>query len=158
MNSLITCFSLWQPWASLLALEEDVKPTETRGRAMPPHYIGQRIAIHAALKVVHLRNLDHALQDLCAELFGEDWHATLPRGAFVGSGVAASSVLMGTGPGGEPVNDRDRLCGNWAPGRFAWRFADRSPLRTPVPAKGSQGWWKTLPSQLPEIAHLRTKP
>lgn len=38
--------SLWQPWASLVAIE--VKPYETRHWAPPKELIGQTIAIHAA--------------------------------------------------------------------------------------------------------------
>jgi len=41
--------SLWQPWASLIAV--GVKPYETRDWAPPAALIGQRIAIHAAKKV-----------------------------------------------------------------------------------------------------------
>ncbi|KGT75815.1 hypothetical protein MA20_32000 [Bradyrhizobium japonicum] len=41
--------SLWQPWASLIAV--GAKPFETRHWAPPRELIGKRIAIHAAKKV-----------------------------------------------------------------------------------------------------------
>ena len=40
--------TLWQPWASLIAVL--IKLTETRGWPAPDALIGQRIAIHAALR------------------------------------------------------------------------------------------------------------
>lgn len=40
------CISLWQPWASLMALRE--KTIETRHWPLPERLIGQRMAIHAA--------------------------------------------------------------------------------------------------------------
>ena len=40
--------SLWQPYASLIAAK--VKPFETRHWPAQSHRIGQRIAIHAALR------------------------------------------------------------------------------------------------------------
>lgn len=36
----------------------------------------------------------------------------------------------------------ERLCGEYAPGRFAWILEDVEPLARPVPAKGMLGLWE----------------
>lgn len=33
------------------------------------------------------------------------------------------------------------ICGNYAPGRYAWILEDIEPLEQPIPAKGQLGIW-----------------
>ena len=49
MRALLA-ISLWNPWASLIAI--GAKPFETRSWAPPAKCIGQRIAVHAALRPI----------------------------------------------------------------------------------------------------------
>lgn len=39
------------------------------------------------------------------------------------------------------TNEREWLCGEYAPGRYAWLLEDVEPLDAPVPAKGHLGLW-----------------
>lgn len=50
----VPCVTLWQPWASLIAL--GVKTIETRSWRPPAKYVGQTIGIHAAKRQVRLHD------------------------------------------------------------------------------------------------------
>lgn len=39
-----------------------------------------------------------------------------------------------------PYN-RERLLGDYSPGRFAWVLQNPVMFKTPIPAHGKQGWW-----------------
>lgn len=49
----------------------------------------------------------------------------------------------------EWVNNFDEMCGDWSPGRYAWRGDHPAWLREPIPCRGGQGLW-TLPPELVE--------
>lgn len=126
--------SLWQPWASLaLADNPRLKLHETRH--WPTDYRGP-LAIHAAQKLV--TNLEPDLLDLLVDTFGGDWHRTLPRGRVLGvvqlTGCLPTDRL--------DVDAIDRLCGNFDPGRFAWRLEQPRLFDEPVAAKGRQGFFQ----------------
>lgn len=126
--------SLWQPWASLW-LVEGAKEHETRHWRYPVRLEGQRVLVHAAKRKPDAD--DPELNAICREHFGQDWVERLPRGAFIGS-----LVLAGCFPTEEVYpSESDEVCGNWAPGRFAWKGAERR-LGAPRPAIGRQGFWK----------------
>lgn len=132
-------FSLWQPWASLWIAPE-AKIHETR--SWSTKYRGW-LAVHAAKRKPEA-------------FFGEAWTEAsaiipatpgLPCGGIIG--LVDLIECVGTfSPG--PASDRDRLFGNWTPGRYAWR---RAPvlyrLARPVPCRGFQGIWNLDPSMLP---------
>lgn len=87
-----------QPWAHLAAL--GIKTIETRTRPAPAALIGQRIAIHAAVRPVdrgHLGEwlIDRNKRDGSWMRRGTlDASVRLPLGAVVGSAVLAASVPM----------------------------------------------------------------
>jgi hypothetical protein len=139
--------SLWQPWASAL-LVPDLKPHETRHWPCPARIIGQRVAIHAAKKVLpyDLFGENAERDEVINAAFGGPWRKTLPFGALIGTAVVASCRPMAPGLepcafGAVPAHDNDRLLGDWSGGRFAWRMADPIVFDTPIPTKGQQGWW-----------------
>lgn len=37
--------------------------------------------------------------------------------------------------------NRERLLGDYSPGRFAWVLQNPVMFKTPIPACGKQGWW-----------------
>jgi hypothetical protein len=133
--------SLHQPFASS-ALIPDLKPHETRHWAASASVIGQRVAIHAAIKPIGKNTVSEEACAVLAQSFGADWRTALPRGALVGSVIVADCRPMDcmVAPA-EPVHQNDYLLGVWGAGRFGWRLADPWILSKPVPWKGKQGWF-----------------
>lgn len=39
------------------------------------------------------------------------------------------------------LDNRERLLGDYSPGRFAWVLQNPVMFKTPIPAHGKQGWW-----------------
>lgn len=150
-GELLRALSLWQPWASLVALGH--KRVETRG--YPPSRLGlaagEVFAIHAAKNrsSVHLATFDEF-----DEAFRESGLAPddLPLGALVATarllrwdqvrdderrtlarlGVAAPDV------------DRELRFGDYAPGRWAWLLGDVRPIDSPVAVRGRQGLFRVV--------------
>ncbi len=153
--------TLWQPYASLIAI--GAKPFETRSYPPPAKLIGQRIAIHAAVKPIQAvwRMLPRAVREAIALAFARagitDPLEFLPHGA-----VVCTAVLAGAYECDGPLPDRasvavrrwtsgseprrsiaiDPFGGDYSPGRWAWLLTDVEPLPQPLPAKGKQGWWE----------------
>lgn len=149
----IKCISLWQPWASLVALGE--KRIETR--RWHPGYHGP-IAIHAA-KFYSMETAAFANSEPCRSVLrkhGLEW-GKLPRGAVVAvanlewcvlvdrfeaikqnqvEGLDAQIVAL---LDGWSLTDQERALGDFSFLRFAWLLADVRPLATPIPTKGRQG-------------------
>jgi hypothetical protein len=138
----VRAISLWEPWASLIAI--GAKRIETR--SWSTDYRGP-LAIHASKR-----------------LTGEQRRqSSEPRFASVlqAAGILPSNGLMPTlgpvlcivdlvaciptdnlvGLGGEVDVDSDEfLFGNYAPGRYGWKLANLRPI-DPLPFKGAQGFW-----------------
>lgn len=140
-------FSLWQPWATLMRLDE--KRFETR--SWSTSYRGL-VAIHASKNREEL--------ELCLEepfrsvLVAGGIHkiGNLPFGAFV-----AIAQLVSIYRTDDPDLGRDRArlggvheeaFGNYGPDRYAWFMTDLRPLAKPVPARGFQGLWTLEPAMV----------
>jgi len=133
--------SLWQPWATLIALGH--KRFETR--SWPTKYRGT-LAIHAT------KRMPDDVLDLVMEIDGflprgEDLVTSierLPRGA-----VVAVCELVDVFRMNDDVIERqtklELAVGDWRFGRFAWELANVQPLATPIPARGAQGLWEWTP-------------
>ena len=128
--------SLWQPWASLIAAR--IKIHETRHWPTPRALIGQRIAIHAAKKLVAAPGGD--LEELLIDQFGGHWVADLPRGAVVATATLAG--CYSTEQRMKWASREDVICGDWYPGRFAWHLTEVRPVDPSVPCRGAQGIWE----------------
>ena len=119
--------SLWQPWASAIAV--GVKKVETRH--WKTDYRGP-IAIHAAKRWDrHQREfaeIEYALGRLPARL---------PFGALVA--VATIKDCRPTEELEQEVGAIERLYGNFEPGRYGWILTDVRALPEPVPVTGRQG-------------------
>ena len=126
---IIPALTLWQPWASLVAV--GAKLYETRGKPAPRRLIGQRIAIHAAARTC-VTDLPQVILDDISAVLGSNWAATLPRGV-----VVCTTLLVDSRPAGEVIPDS---FGDYGPGRWAWRLDDVRPLSPCPPAKGQQSW------------------
>lgn len=157
----IRALTLHQPWASLVAW--GVKHYETRPR--PLSYRGP-LAIHAA-KAWDKRMADEAIALFEAlsrawphrswdmpdrMLLRADHDAARFHGCVVAVAdlVACERMVEGDSPGGplrdtigaDSVSEVERLCGDWRPGRYAYRLANVRRLETPFPARGKQGLWR----------------
>lgn len=149
--------SLWQPWASAIAL--GLKTFETRSWAAECP-AGTRIAIHASLRDVgdkappgkrtrgwwleHVKRATTAEAQTARAVFEQakifDW-CDLPLGAVVCTcelvAVHATEPLVERGA----VPPLECVWGNYAPGRYAWQLANVERLATPAPAKGWQNFF-----------------
>ena len=158
--------SLWQPWASLVAYE--VKPEETRSWMAPRGYWGQRIAIHAAKR---LMVLDHLPSDLRRAVIAHDL-TTPPYGAVVATAVLKecrqvpdprdlidpSSPLPGLEQTTRPAIEPNPY-GDFSPGRWIWYLTDIKRFDDPALARGRQGFWDwALPILTPTSAPPVTQP
>src|SRR5262245_17702507 len=144
MSKTIKALSLWQPYASLMAI--GAKKIETR--SWPTGYRGL-IAIHAAKK------WDADLADICyREPFLkvlkniQEWQghiggpSRLPRGCFVAVGRLTHCISTSDHPKLIPaIGTNEYHFGNYAPGRFMWVFDEIWKLSTPVYARGHQQLW-----------------
>jgi activating signal cointegrator 1 len=143
----VKALSLWQPWASAIALGH--KRIETRGWSRA--YRGE-LAIHAARTTLPGLMSVRAYSDLWRAVLGDDAARgvvaafdRLPFGAVVAvcrlrEVVPVADLMDPTGKrlGGE-VGPLERQLGDYSAGRFAWVLEDVRPLRDPVPARGRQG-------------------
>lgn len=128
-------FSLWEPWATLTAIE--AKEWETR------HWFMQHrgpIAIHAAKKKfipgnyskVFLRWLDRVGVDV----------ENLNYGCIVCTAIATeclpTRILV--------LEEQERVFGDFTPGRYALHLEKVLRLEKPIPAVGQQRFWDWTPS------------
>jgi len=150
--------TLWQPWASLVAL--GYKTYETRswltryrgwlaihaaGRPCDPHvfyqYPFQRVFLLPEVGIAH--------------------PSDLPLGAILAivdlTGVTPGEELAP--PGRTPTVGWLQLAfGDFTPGRFAWLLKDRRPLDVPIPARGKQGLWDWTPPPGFELPAVQEQP
>lgn len=142
----IRCITLYQPFASLIAL--GAKTIETR--SWRTHYRGC-LLIHAA------RAFPRWARDLCnrepfAGVLREAGYAPpasrsvdpdrLPLGRILAICNLKHCVRIGT-PGIDlPPREPERSFGDYASGRYAWVLTDVQPLHETISATGSMGLWK----------------
>lgn len=136
--------SLWQPWATLVAIE--AKGLETR--SWSTNYRG-RLAIHAAKKWTHelsdlcdqppfLGALDAALPQLETDAVAMSPKAArlLPLGCIVATADLTDciAITLRNAP-----DEPEYSFGDYRPGRFMWRLENVRRLPTPIPCRGAQG-------------------
>lgn len=134
--------SLWQPWATLIAI--GAKQFETRGGSFKPHHlIGRRLAI-AATKTQPLEAWDpdgdiepaieRALERAEIDRFA------LPQGAIVATvtliDIFRTEIVAGL------ISSAEYAFGNYAPGRAAWRLGEIERIEPPIAVRGAQGIWQ----------------
>ncbi len=149
--------SLWQPWASAIAL--GLKRFETRGWST--NYRGP-IAIHAAKKVSREQEDIFKLL-MCRGDFGVPMGAAclfsfsmLPKGAIVA--VADLREVLSTTPihrAPETWNELEYKLGDYTPGRFAWRLENVRALVQHYGFTGHQGFFEV--PEIPEECFQRVE-
>lgn len=136
--------SLWQPWASAIAI--GAKKIETR--SFWTSYRGA-LAIHAAkTNTPELREF-FANSNACAPLWNNGYGSwsDLPLGAIVAT-CRLVECLRTTDIAG--LTPQERALGDFATGRYGWVLEEVRRLPVPIPARGAQGFWEWSggPSQL----------
>lgn len=126
--------SLWQPWATLVAL--GLKQYETRSWATD--YRGP-VIIHAAkfrgeIDWFYVPEFETALRAA-----GIDHPSRLPLG--VGLCKADLVQICRTEDIRDELGERERAFGNYGDRRFAWQFDHIEIFPKPIPARGAQGLW-----------------
>lgn len=148
--SEIRILSLWQPWASLIAVglkRYETRHWETSYRGKVAIHAAKRIGWREELAVIRLNVRGVVCREHIEQinrLFDND----LPLGAIVAV-VDLSDCLKMRLPGnytqgcGEicvPYQTvLERTVGNWSPGRYAWKMDNVIALPKPIPYKGCQG-------------------
>ena len=134
----IKALSLWQPWASAIAV--GIKHIETR--SWSTNYRGW-LGIHAAKTKEGLKDYDEMLYDIltsdaeeCVNRFDSGQAKMLPRGSLV-----AIARLNDCRPTESMTNltATELFWGNYEPGRYAWLFENIIPVFDGIPMKGAQG-------------------
>jgi hypothetical protein len=131
----VRAISLWQPWASAVAI--GAKTIETRHWWTA--YRGP-LAIHAAKKdTPELR--EFFTWKACDPLrrAGYERFDQLPFGAIVAT-CRLTECLRSDDVA--ELTDQERALGDYSPGRYAWVFVDVEPLGEPIPFRGSQGFFE----------------
>jgi hypothetical protein len=149
--------SLWQPWASLIAI--GVKPEETRSWPAPKWLVGQRFAIHAAKKPLQQTLAEAGVSQAVMVRMVEALHAAgvkplnLPFGKVVCTAVLKPSVRVarffpGDFNGGSLRHPHAitecgkrieaNVFGDFSPGRWIWPLIDVEQVE-PFDAVGRQG-------------------
>lgn len=134
----IKAISLWQPWASLVAL--GAKNVETRKWSTT--YRGP-LAIHAtktfpdeARRLCHEEPFAGILADHYGPTFTPD---DLPRGVIVAvtrlESIVPAPILK------PRLSMAERAFGDYGLGRVGWMLKDIVKLDEPVPARGRPGLW-----------------
>jgi hypothetical protein len=128
--------TLWQPWATLIAI--GAKPYETR--SWKTAYRGPLI-IHAARRLTRLDRQNCQTEPFRGRLLAQGFETPddLPRGAAVAVGdlitVAPTEVLRTT------LTQDELPFGDYRDNRYAWKLANVHRFSEPIPARGSQGLW-----------------
>lgn len=139
----IKALTLWQPWASLVALCE--KRFETR--CWSTKYRGP-LAIHAAAKTPAFLGASRHTEQFITELADvlnvrishvPDAVANLPRASVVC--IVELRSIEETSRVREILCEREKIFGNYEDGRYAWALEMLEKLETPIPAKGNRLLW-----------------
>lgn len=125
--------SLWQPWASLIAV--GAKRVETRAWPAPDWLIGQRIAIHAAKRDTELWT---CVRDPFKQYLPEP--DSLPLGYVIATARLSRCTVMTEASIAVLAQEHpdEHAFGLYEPGRYAWVLADVEPLAVPVAVRGRQ--------------------
>jgi len=148
MADTIPAITVWQPWATLIALK--LKPWEFRRWAAPKRFVGKRLAIHAGARPMRKDELKELLLTLrmdgqmgtglevepSIELLERCLAGlALPRSHIVCTVRLGTPLLAKALPA--KYVDSNRIDHQM----FAWPMEEVRALEPPAPATGAQGFW-----------------
>ena len=126
--------SLWQPWASLWCSWRKVHETR-HWRCLHRGWL----LVHAGKHFEKTFELDDPLRLILDDEFGGDWAEDLPTGALIGMvnivDCQPTQILFGD----TAASDDNRECGDFGPGRFAWKRDAFRLFDPPISYRGAQG-------------------
>ena len=135
--------TLWQPWASLLA----VGPKKYETRSWQTQHRGW-IAIHAAKRFDRLVTDAHQVFKKELDEMGISPIWDTPRGAVVAV-AKLQGIIQCRGPLATQllIPDFHEVLpyGDYSPGRYAWIFSEIIPVEPAIPAIGGQRVWNWTP-------------
>jgi ASCH domain len=147
----VKAISLWQPWASLIIL--GYKHFETR--SWPTSYRGKLLICSAKKDSEDLHSTYLYLAEQCGiDTTKYPWKA-LPKGYAVAICDLVDCVKM-TPAFIASQSETQLRCGDWKPGRFAWKLENIQPIE-PIPIRGKQGLWDVDLPMLEQIQALPEK-
>lgn len=125
--------SLWQPWATLIAI--GAKQYETRSWA---HSWRGPIVIHAAKSKNGLETMfSTTIFVKTLNTAGYKWIEDLPLGAALCVVDLVDIVKVETIR--DVISEQESAFGNYADGRYAWKLANPRRFKAPIPLRGQQG-------------------
>ena len=133
-------FTVYQPYA--FAIVAGLKHYETRPRRTS---IRGRVAVHAGKRDAWRTGLLESgdmpeVERVLAEVQGAGNRAArLEYGAVIGTVEIVDCVPVENLV--DSLDDRERILGDYSPGRFAWVLENPIMFDEPFPARGKQGWW-----------------
>jgi hypothetical protein len=130
--------TLWQPWASLMALGLKVNETRSWSTTFRGH-----LGIHAGAKIpAEAREL--VQEEPFRRVFAEHGLTleALPRGAVVATVRVYDCVPTPAAAEGWKGSPDELAFGNYEPGRHAWLTHECRQLPKPIPVKGAMGLWE----------------
>jgi activating signal cointegrator 1 len=133
--------SLWQPWASLWCSTRKVHET----RHWRCSHRGW-LLVHAA-KRFETVDLHDQLRLILDGEFGDRWSKDLPTGALIGMVNVVDCLPTQMLNGDSAASDDDRECGDFGPGRFAWKRDEFRLFDQPIAYRGKQGIF-TVPNDV----------
>lgn len=141
---VVDVITLYQPWATLMALKE--KGFETR--CWGTKHRG-RLAIHAGNKIDYEACKQPRIKAVL-EKHGITNPEQLPTGCIIAISSIFDCVQMvecreskfGVKVPGYKLSDQEYDFGHYAAGRYAWIVANIRRPKEPIPAKGKQRLWK----------------
>ena len=151
--SLMKAISLWQPWASLWCSKRKVHET----RHWRCSHRGW-LLVHAAKRFEKAFDLDDPLRLILDDEFGGHWAKELPTGALIGMVNVVDCLPTQTLFGDAAASDDDRECGDFAPGRFAWKRDEFRLFDQPIPYRGAQGIFNVPDDLIPMGGSRRRAP
>lgn len=141
----IKAATLWDPWGTLVALEEKLYET----RSWATNYRGP-LAIHVASRWSRVQQGIYCpTEPFRSTLARHGIHsrADLPLGCVVA--VVDLTAVYRTEDMRASLGEQELAFGNYGDGRYAWKLGNVRRLAVPVPATGKQRlWWWDVPDNL----------
>ena len=120
-------YTVYQPYA--YATVAGLKHYETRPRRTS---IRGRVAVHAGKKRISLEDMTVVVIPAARNV--------LHYGAVIGTVEIVDCVPVEEIV--DTLTEREKLLGDYSPGRFAWVLQNPVMFDKPIPARGQQGWWE----------------